>query len=226
VAVTPQVQRFFAEQRLEQDIIPRMRREAIDWQLAVGLDPAAAEAAAEADLRQDRENLIAQAIRPVTDQEWETIIKQIETPGSWNNIGGDITPPLAALVFGLTINVINDHGQPYPVGDGPHHIVMVRTNNSHYDATITDHNPATITDHNPHDESDGWSDGYGSGGDTYVLNADTSTSMTSGLPQVIDQLQQHINRLESSNTRDAAALARDRRYLDTGRDLHRNRIAR
>jgi hypothetical protein len=137
-AVAVQAQWFLAEGRVSR-ISQNDLRATPEWTLAQAYHEiiehmSTFDAAATAD-RQVREQLISQyAQQPLSEQDWQQIADQIQTPGSWNNVGGDITPLLAARVFGLTIHVHSGHSQSYPVGDGTHTIRMVRTHN-HWDAT-------------------------------------------------------------------------------------------
>ncbi|WP_285585005.1 protein-glutamine glutaminase family protein, partial [Actinoallomurus iriomotensis] len=131
------VQRFLAEQAADQHIQTQTERYATDisqyQQMGLDSQQAAQAVAAHLPPTPSREDLIASLTRPVTGQDFQRIADQIETPRSWDNIGGAITPPLTALVFNLRINVFNN-GDPYPIGEGQHQITLVNTGD-HWDAT-------------------------------------------------------------------------------------------
>jgi hypothetical protein len=60
--------------------------------------------------------------------DWEMIIADLETLGSYANVAGDLAPLLAAHMFGLRINVILPQGNIYPLGpDSVHTIHLART---------------------------------------------------------------------------------------------------
>ncbi|MDN3358141.1 toxin glutamine deamidase domain-containing protein [Actinomadura sp. DC4] len=127
--VAPLVRRFLAEERAE------------TFADQHGLDLARLS-------RDEREGLIISANREVNQDDWEWFAGEIETPQWWRNIGGDITPLLAARLFDLRIDVVNvgrDNVRVVPVGDGPHRITLVRAG-YHWDATV---DPTAATRHEP-----------------------------------------------------------------------------
>jgi hypothetical protein len=137
--------------------------------------------------------------RRLTEQDWQYVADQIRTPGSWANVGGDIAPGLAAMVFGLPIQVFDaDTGAVYTLDNTLNPdatpITLVRSTN-HWDATLPRPRSSTrpfapATPRSPY----GGPAGYG--GYYPVFRADTSEAMIRGLNQAIEQTTDPSQRRE------------------------------
>lgn len=140
-----QVQRLLAEERAAGVLryLRSLREEIIPEFQAWG-HPRAGDAA-DAYIRSEADRMITRFVRPVNDADWARVAEDIQTPGSWNDVAGDITPVLFALVSGVEIMRVSDEGV-YPIlpppgaaavdpAGVPAAIYLVRTRDNHWDAT-------------------------------------------------------------------------------------------